>query len=392
MSKARLNELFDEWLDHYDAGEIWSPEEICRDDPDLIEPLRARIEFWLDMHSPKRISLPPARERRSRYPDEDYLDDDYPPPRGRQDRRDDPYREDDYPPAPRDAIAETRNPGPPPRHQEAVRSAPSPGRTDDEPLPPVKKRPVKKSSGTLVVVLILGGVVLVIGVIVGAWVFFSQMGLGKKVKVGQWEVYYKGDVEKHEAIHLGRSLQTLLQSERARRVTLQLLKSGDAYTLRIPIKGGMFHDPKIKNAWRINGAWVKTRVLRDQPLTIHLCDLQMKTKEVIMPYASQTFRQLTICYDSPFPKDRVRKTGEQLVEKYGFGVHDQTVLLGKAGPNNKLVIVLAKEAKLDPQMRRACQDIANTLSRTVFSREPVVVEIIREDLTKAGSFRSKKVF
>ncbi len=384
MSKALLNELFDEWLDYYDRGELWSPEELCDDYPELIEPLRARIEFWLDMHAPKRISLPPPRERRHRQGDDWRYPDEEDPRRGSRDRRRRPparYPEDDdYSPPPRDAIAEAPRPPRPLRRYDE----------DDLVPPPIAKKPLKKSSNALVVVLVLVGVVVVISAIIVAWLVFSGAGYGKKVDVGLWEVYYKDGADQGEARRLGEYLRRNVAQGTNRR-TVQLVKIDNTYRVRIVISAQGVHDPKIQQSWRATGADVKSQVFQNQPLEVHLCDRNLETKKVLNPYLTETLKNVTIFYDLPIEKEQARKVGNFLIETYGYGDKQERsdMIVQKAGARNKVTLVVAKKFQVTPKLERTYRGVATTLSQKIFAREPVVVELIHRDYTRAGSFTSR---
>jgi len=126
----------------------------------------------------------------------------------------------------------------------------------------------------------LNGIVVVV-VIVLAVLGAIQNNHGTKLSYGACDLYYKEPVTEAKAKSLLGHLKKNGYFAKDRAASVQLLKEGEVYQVRMVVKSDAFSNNKLDMAFQLLLIGMKAQVFKGAKAEIHLCDEKLKTKKVI---------------------------------------------------------------------------------------------------------------
>lgn len=206
---------------------------------------------------------------------------------------------------------------------------------------------------------------------------------GKKKEFGSIEVYYKKGVSNEEVDKLGNYLKDNGWNDGETK-TVQLVKSGDIYQVRVVVKKGIDQDPEYISLFKVVANELSYEVFNGKTVEIHLCDENLKTLKVV---EMQSYGQLLILdnielyYTDKVTKQNAEKLGNFLLES-GFNNSGgtKTVQLTKEGNTYQFRMVVLEGFDQDEYYEEIARDFAVYISEYVFDGKPVEMHLCNEYL------------
>ena len=156
---------------------------------------------------------------------------------------------------------------------------------------------------------------------------------GKKVKIGENEVYYKGDgVTEAEAKKLGDYLKQEQYFSDSSKKSVQLLKEGSEYVVKLVVdkdKVDLKNDPLMNQYW-IMQALFSENVFNNAKTKIVLADTKLKDIHTIDPLTKITVGQFSLYLKgNDVSEAQAKKVAALLEEKKYFGNAQEAIMMEK---------------------------------------------------------------
>jgi hypothetical protein len=202
---------------------------------------------------------------------------------------------------------------------------------------------------------------------------------GTKLKFKSGELYYTRSVTREEADKLGEQLlkDGFFNNEAK---TVQLSRSGDTYEVRLVIKPEFQNDTNYHRLLGIFGAELSQKVFAKAPVTMHVCDVRLKTVATIDPFPFVEANGGTLCYDATLSKPEVESLRDHLIKEKFFDGTPKSLLVQKDGKTIDLRMMVRPDAEKNPALASAFKTMAQEVSRKAFAGAPVRLCLCNEKL------------
>ncbi len=204
---------------------------------------------------------------------------------------------------------------------------------------------------------------------------------GKKKEFGNIEVYYKKGVSIEEVDKLGNYLKDNGWNDGETK-TVQLVKSGDIYLVRVVVKEGIDQDQEYISLFKVVANELSYEVFDGKTVEIHLCDKNLKTLKVVemLNYGQLLiFDNVELYYTDKVTKQDAEKLGNFLLES-GFNNSEGTksVQLTKEDKTYQFKMVVMEGYDQDEYYQEIARDFAAYISEYVFDGKPVELHLCNE--------------
>lgn len=206
---------------------------------------------------------------------------------------------------------------------------------------------------------------------------------GKKKEFGSIEIYYKKGVSVEEVEKLGNYLKNNGWDDGETK-TVQLLRSGDIYQVKVVVKKGIDQDPEYISLFRIVANELSYKVFDGKTVEMHMCDENLKTLKIVemINYGQLlTFDNIELYYTDKVTKEDAENLGKFLLES-GFNNSEgtKTVQLTKEGKTYQFRMVVLEGYDQDEYYEEIAREFAGYISNYVFDGKPVEMHLCNDYL------------